>query len=174
MSYHRKEPDPKLLEQYPHLVPWPVKPKLSNGALAAANLRIELKRAFPVVKFSVKTELSSMSSSVTAAAQLFQADGHTQASVQEMNERARQFGHQFKYGTFDGMTDSFNYHNDPHLKAFQDAFGSVRHVFVEIRLAPEHVEAEEMAKRAQARKKKLEKTLPKGWETRGMGGGQKL
>lgn len=174
MTYHRKEPDPQVLEQYPHLVPWPVKPKLSTSALAAANLRIELKRAFPGIKFSVRTELGSMTSSIRAQAYVFQADGHTQESARQLDNRGRALGQQFVYGKFDGSTDSYDYHNDSDLRAFQDAFGSVRYAFVDIRLAPENVEAEEMARRAQARKKKLEKKLPKGWQTRGMTSGQKL
>ena len=115
-----------------------------------------------------------MTSSIMAQAYVFQADGHTQESARQLDNRGRALGQQFVYGKFDGLTDSYDYHNDSDLRAFQDALGSVRRAFVDIHLAPENVEAEEMTRRALARKKKLENKLPKGWQTRSMTSGQEL
>jgi hypothetical protein len=157
----RQAPALTLLEQHPQLTPWPTKPNLSTAALGARNLRAELKKAFPTVKFSVTSEYYAGGCAIRAEVQLFQADGYTAQDARRMETQASAISMKFAYGTFDGMTDSYNYKNDPDTRAFQDAFGSAQYVSVTIRIAPEHKEDAELLRRAEAKKKKLAKVAAK-------------
>lgn len=77
---------------------------------APKNIRKDLKKHFPGVKFSVRT---SRSSSVTVS----WTDGPTDAQVEAVVNR-------YKAGSFDGMTDCYEFHRSP----FGDVFGSVQYV----------------------------------------------
>lgn len=77
---------------------------------APKNIRKDLKKHFPGVKFSVRT---SRSSSVTVS----WTDGPTDAQVQAVVNR-------YKAGNFDSMADCYEYQRSP----FGDVFGSVEYV----------------------------------------------
>ena len=163
---HRKEPSPELLAKYPNLLAWPILPKMRSAALAAKNLRLLLKEAFPGIKFKIGSEYYSNGSSIHAKCELFQMDGYTKESARVIGNQADKIAEQFSYGTFDGMTDSYNYKDNPEIRAFQDAFGSAQYVIVNASLANEASEERERQARAEKRKKKLGKIAddarPKG------------
>lgn len=94
---------------FPHLIPG------DSLATAAKNIRIELKRAFPSVKFSVRSKSYSMGNNIN----IDWTDGPTTKQVEEI-------ANQYDAGSFDGMTDSYNYRKD---RAFIDAFGSAKYIF---------------------------------------------
>ena len=152
---------PELLKKYPHLVPRELFPNMSCAALAAKNLRIELKREFPGLKFKVQSENFSGGSSVRAHAEVFRIDGYTDQDLRELNNKLGRLRGQFAYGNFDGMTDSYDYKSDPGIRAFQDAFGSAGYVFADVRFAHASVEAVEMERRAAKKKEQLEKVAAK-------------
>lgn len=72
----------------------------STAALTAKQIRSELKAAFPVVKFSVTSETYSGGDCVNVK----YTDGPTQEQVEAITNK-------FCYGSFDGMTDSYNNDN---------------------------------------------------------------
>jgi len=96
----------------PRLVP--VSEKVNSLVAAAKNMRIELKAAFPRVKFAVRTERYSMGNSINVDWE----DGPVGVQVEAIV---------FKYsgGNFDGMTDSYEYRRS----AWTDAFGKGKYVF---------------------------------------------
>ena len=75
--------------------------KLGTHALAAKAIRVELKKLFPTVKFSVTSQTYSMGDSV----RIDWTDGVT---TDQVNVIVRKY----QYGSFDGMTDSYNYTNN--------------------------------------------------------------
>lgn len=87
-------------------------PKWSRARLVAANIRTELKRAFPKVKFSVR------------------ADGYSSIDINwSQGPKADDVSaivKKYEGGSFDGMTDCYNYDPD---NTFSDVFGEVRYVF---------------------------------------------
>jgi hypothetical protein len=83
---------------------------------AAKNLRIQLKRAFPGVKFRVTTSRFSMGNSMRVS----WTDGPNADQVGA-------YANLYSAGSFDGMTDSYNYEDD----AFTDAFGEAKYVQIE-------------------------------------------
>jgi hypothetical protein len=101
-----------LKQAFPHLVPV----SNSTGPLIAAakNVRIELKAAFPGIKFQVTTSRFAGGNSLRVS----WTDGPTSARVQEIAER-------YSAGDFDGMTDCYNYRKD---HAWVEAFGSAKYV----------------------------------------------
>lgn len=98
----------QLQAAHPHLVA--AGDKLTT---AAKNIRIELKRAFPTVKFAVKTWRFSMGNSIS----VHWTDGPTSDQVEEIANR-------YESGSFDGQTDCYNYENS----AWKDAFGEGKYV----------------------------------------------
>ena len=77
----------------------------------AKNIRADLKKYFPGVKFSVrKNHYNSIDVCWT--------DGPTAAQVEEITSK-------YKCGTFDGMTDSSGWDNTP----FDQIFGAVRYLW---------------------------------------------
>lgn len=97
---------------HPHLVKKADKPDWSPARLVAENIRRELKRSFPGVKFSVRADgYDSVNVGWT--------DGPTGKQVDAVIQR-------YKSGSFDGYTDCFNYDHD---NTFGDVFGSCRFVF---------------------------------------------
>ena len=87
----------------------------SSHALGGLNLKTELTRAFPGIRFSVKSESYSGGSSLRVSWQF----GPTTAQVQP-------FADKYKEGSFDGMTDSYH-HN--HENVWPSVFGGACHVF---------------------------------------------
>lgn len=106
---------------FPRLVP--VSDTTDRLVAAAKNIRIELKAAFPSVKFSVKTERYSMGNSLRVR----WTDGPTVRQVEEITMR-------YSAGDFDGMTDCYNYRKD---HAWPEAFGAAKYIFTNRDLSPE-------------------------------------
>lgn len=98
----------------PHLIP--VGEKVDQLNAAAKNTRTELKRAFPGVKFSVKTSRFSMGNDMRVT----WTDGPNVYQVEQITE-------QYSAGTFDGMTDCYNYERG----AWTDAFGQAKYVLTD-------------------------------------------
>lgn len=73
--------------------------QISEHAAAAKAIRAELKKAFPTVKFSVRSECFSMGDAV----RISYTDGPTTKEVQTIVGK-------YQYGTFNGMEDI--YEND--------------------------------------------------------------
>lgn len=85
-----------------------------NGCvIAAKNIRKELKKAFQGVKFSVTSESFSMGNAV----RISWTDGPTDESVSKITDK-------YSEGTFDGMTDCYNYERS----YWTDAFGSAKYI----------------------------------------------
>lgn len=72
----------------------------SQHALAARAIRAELKKAFPGVKFSVRSDSYSMGDSV----RISWTDGVTTDQVSEIADK-------YQYGHFNGMEDIYEYSN---------------------------------------------------------------
>lgn len=154
MAYEREQPDPELIRLYPHLVPWPLAPNLTSAALAAKNLRLELKKEFPGIKFRTRSQNYTGGSSVRAFAEVYGVDGYTQEQAMEIASRARALGSKFTYGSFDGMTDSYNYADDEDTRKFNDTFGAAGFVFVDVSFEPEPTDPK-VIKRREERARKL-------------------
>ena len=82
----------------------------TGGKHCAKNLRIELKKAFKGVKFSVTSSYSSLNVSWT--------DGPTLEQVEAIANR-------YQEGNFNGMEDIYEYN----ATAFNDVFGGCQYVF---------------------------------------------
>lgn len=95
-----------LKEKYSYLKQYPD----SGGKGAAQNMRIELKKEWPKIKFSVKSDYSRVNVSWT--------DGPTEAQVKNIIDK-------YQGGHFNGMEDIYEHSTD----AFNDVFGSVNYVF---------------------------------------------
>lgn len=72
----------------------------SDRITAAKNIRTELKAAFPGVKFSVRSDSFSNGCSIDVR----WTDGPITKRVDEIVGK-------YQYGSFDGMTDCYNYNN---------------------------------------------------------------
>lgn len=86
--------------------------KRTGAALAAANIRRELKAAFPGVKFSVRTRRYSHVDVMWTA-------GPRTAAVEAVALK-------FKVGNFDGMVDCYEYDRD---RRFFETYGGAEYVF---------------------------------------------
>lgn len=93
-----------LRKAYPHLI---------EGA-AAKNIRIELKQAFPKIKFSVRAKSFSGGNDINIS----WTDGPTKKQVEAIANK-------YEAGSFDGMTDSYNYNHSP----WTEVFGSSKYIF---------------------------------------------
>ena len=99
----------QLQQANPHLI-------ANDGnslVIAAKNIRIELKRAFPAVAFRVTTKRFSMGNSISVK----WIDGPTSEQVDRIINK-------YSAGSFDGMTDCYNYESN----AWTEAFGSGKYV----------------------------------------------
>lgn len=96
-----------LIKDYPYLNRVD---RYAGGVAVAKNIRIVLKREFPSIKFSVKSDYNSVNINWT--------DGPTAKQVEEKTSL-------FKGGHFNGMEDIYEDKTD----AFNDAFGSVKYIF---------------------------------------------
>lgn len=81
-----------------------------GGKLVASNLRIELKAAFPGVKFTVRSDYNSV--------RVGWLDGPTTDEVKALTGK-------YEAGHFDGMDDSYHYSRSP----FTEVYGSAKYVF---------------------------------------------
>lgn len=90
--------------------PWLVKNEGNSLVSAAKNIRIELGRAFPEVKFSVKSRRFSGGDAIDVR----WVDGPTTDQVDLIINR-------YSAGSFDGMTDSYTYERSAWTAAFGDA-----------------------------------------------------
>jgi hypothetical protein len=100
-----------LPSRYPYLAP--MNKTMSGHALGAKNLRIELKRAFPSVKFSVKSDSYSGGSSIDVG----WTDGPLTEDVKTISDKYQQCD-------FDGMDDSTHYRHT----AWPEVFGGAKYV----------------------------------------------
>jgi hypothetical protein len=97
-----------LVKANPHLIPVE---KCKNPRLAATkNIRIELKRAFPEVKFSITSSTFSMGDAIDVS----WTDGPTVSQVDQIIGK-------YKAGSFDSMNDIYEYSNNAWTNAFGDA-----------------------------------------------------
>lgn len=94
----------KLRADYPHLT------QGAGPTVAAKNIRVELKRAFPAVKFSVRTEQYSGGNNVNVS----WMDGPTAQQVELIVNK-------YAGGSFDGMTDSYDCKRSPWTEVYGDA-----------------------------------------------------
>lgn len=90
---------------------------LSSQARAAANLKELLRRTFPGIQFSVKSESFSMGDSVSCRWSMGPTD-------KEVNAIAKQF----QYGSFDGMQDMYVSDSSAERKAHAVVFGESKYV----------------------------------------------
>ncbi len=96
---------------YPHLLKRADKPDWSNGRLAAANIRTELKKLFPGAKFKVTSSHNSVDVHWT--------DGPAHDLVKKLVDK-------YQSGSFDGMEDI--YRDNPEA-TFSDVFGGPQYTF---------------------------------------------
>ena len=95
-----------LLRRFDYL-----KPATDNALVSAAkNIRIELKRAWPGLKFSVTSERFSMGDAI----RIHWTDGPTTRQVDALANK-------YKAGSFDGMEDIYNYTDSGFNALFGDA-----------------------------------------------------
>lgn len=107
-----------LRAAHPHLIPG------VDCVIAAKNIRIELKRAFPSVRFSVKTDKFAGGDAVRVS----WIDGATVAQVDEIVDK-------YKAGSFDGMTDCYDYANS----LWGEAFGDTKYVSTDREFSDEFI-----------------------------------
>ena len=111
-----------LPNQYPWLTTLDTRSAKSSHALGAANLKAELTRTFPGVKFSVKSESYSGGDAIRVQWEF----GPTTKAVGAISAKYQQ-------GSFDGMTDCYDYNHD---NVWPDVFGGAKYV-TESRRFPE-------------------------------------
>lgn len=99
---------------YPHLISMNGEMKYRGHTLGAKNLRIELKKAFPSVKFSVRSESYSGGDSIN----INWTDGPLTEDVEKISNK-------YQEGNFDGMADIYNYNHD---NVWPDVFGGAKYV----------------------------------------------
>lgn len=93
-----------------------------GGKFVAQNIRKDLKKHFPGIKFSVRSDYSSVHVSWT--------DGPTDAAVSSIVDR-------YQEGSFNGMEDIYEFNGSP----FNAVFGGVQYVFTNRRHSDELVAA---------------------------------
>lgn len=114
----REEREKTLPQQYPYLETIASYEKRTGKsycqlAVGTQNIKTELKRAFPGVKFSVKRKTFSGGDDINVSWD----DGPTTAQVNEIIRK-------YAIGSFDGMTDCYNYSHS----VFTDLFGGSKYV----------------------------------------------
>ncbi len=87
--------------------------KKTRHALAAANLRRELKYRFPNTKFAVRSSSYAGGSSVNVS----WIDGESPDTIKPIVNK-------YQYGSFDGMEDIYNYDQD-----FSGEYGEAKYTF---------------------------------------------
>lgn len=96
--------------------PW-AKQTGSDHARASANIKRELAEAFPGIKFSVRSDSFSGGDSVDIG----WLDGPTSKEVEAITSKYRR-------GSFDGMTDCYDYDHSAYTAAVDQWLGSARYV----------------------------------------------
>lgn len=86
---------------------------VGSHTLAASNIRAELKKAFPGVKFSVTSKSFANGNSIDVR----WTDGPILSAVDKITDK-------YSGGTFDGMTDCYNYNSS----AWTAVFGSSKYI----------------------------------------------
>jgi len=86
----------------------------ASAALGAKNIRTELKRAFPGIKFTVRSRLFAGGDSIDIKWTLGPTSDEVKAIIGK-----------YQKGSFDGMADSYEYDRD---NVFWRMFGGARHV----------------------------------------------
>ena len=102
-----------LAREYAHLKQYKQGDKLQGVTLAAANVRILLKQAFPGVKFSVTCDKYSMGNSLRVS----WTDGPDCAAVDAIVDK-------FSGGSFNSMEDIYEYSSS----AFTELFGRAKYI----------------------------------------------
>lgn len=115
---------------------------LSPWARAAKNARALLRRHFPGVRFSVRSEAYSMGSSLYVS--------WLKTGNAPLQNEVEQWVLQFRTGDCNSIDDSYNYDNDPERRAFREAHGSVRYVFCSANTPSEEEQAQMGAKKLTA------------------------
>jgi len=114
----REEREKTLPQQYPYLETIDSYQKRTGKsycrlAVGTQNIKTELKRAFPGVKFAVRRKSFSGGDDINVSWD----DGPTTAQVNEIIGK-------YAIGSFDGMTDCYNYSHS----VFTDLFGGSKYV----------------------------------------------
>lgn len=104
----------EMRERYPWAKP---EGKLSPHARAAANIREELRRAFPGVKFRVRSDSFSMGNSVDVGWRM----GPTTEQVTAITGK-------YQHGHFDGMEDMYRDDNSAESRAVSVVLGQTKYV----------------------------------------------
>uniref|UniRef100_A0A6M3KXQ4 Large polyvalent protein associated domain-containing protein n=1 Tax=viral metagenome TaxID=1070528 RepID=A0A6M3KXQ4_9ZZZZ len=99
--------------RYPYLIPVTQAGSRSTHALGAANIKTELKRAFPGVKFSIRSKSFSGGDSI-----------HVDWTDGPITEEVEKVTGKYQEGSFDGMEDIYNYNHS----AFPYVFGGAKYV----------------------------------------------
>ena len=103
----------ELPAKYPFLTPLAKVPGKSSHAQGAKNLKIDLERTFPGIKFSLNSKSYSGGNSINVS----WPDGPLQEEVEKISGK-------YQEGHFDGMSDLYEYGNSP----FPGVFGGARYV----------------------------------------------
>lgn len=96
--------------------------EIQSRLLAARSIRAELNDKFPGVKFSVRSRSYSGGCSISVA----WAGGPSKEDLYPLVDKYQQ-------GSFDGMTDSYVFDEDPQHKQFRELRGSAKYVFLQRR-----------------------------------------
>jgi len=102
------------LREYGYLLKRTDRPNWSGYRLAAANIRKELKRAFPATSFSVTCKGYAGGDHVSIS----WVDGPTAKQVEAVTAK-------YEEGTFDGMADCYDYSRD---HSFTGTFGGTKYL----------------------------------------------
>jgi len=103
----KSEASAKLRTEHPELIVG------TDLTIAAKNIRIELKNAFPGVKFNVTTSRFSMGDDISVK----WTDGPTSKEIDSIIDK-------YSDGDFDGMTDCYNYRGS----IWTETFGGGKYV----------------------------------------------
>lgn len=101
----------RLKRDHPHLIQ--VGSGEKSRIIATKNIRIELKRAFPNITFSIKSKSFSMGNDINVR----WTDGPTTKEVDKIIQK-------YQEGSFDGMQDLYEYAHEP----WTEIFGGVKYV----------------------------------------------
>jgi hypothetical protein len=111
----------KEKEMLPSLYPWLITKEraggLSDPALAAKNIKIELARAFPGISFSVRSKQFSGGDDVNVS---WRGDKVKTEEVEAIISK-------YQEGHFDGMDDNYHYAKSPWF----EVFGSAKYTFAQ-------------------------------------------
>jgi hypothetical protein len=95
-----------------------MKKEQSRHAQGAKNIKNELQKRFPGIKFSVTSDSYAGGDSIRASWEL----GPTTKEVDTIVDM-------YQRGDFDGMVDLYSYRHDPKTENFQNVNGSAKYVF---------------------------------------------